>query len=226
MGRFINIDGIDIELIRKKGKRTISLKIDRKTGMPQLSIPFLCPLIVAKSFVQSHIIWLKKSIETTPVKRQFQDGLKLSILGKDVVITHTSKRCAVHIEDDKLMVSGEIEHLHRRIKDYIKKQAYDYICIKATEVAKSAEKNIRKITIRDTSSRWGSCSSTQGLSFCWRLALAPTFVLDYVIIHEVAHLSYMDHSALFWAHVKKLGGQTQKAKKWLAENSAYLHSFI
>ena len=226
MGRFINIDGIDVEVVRKKGKRTMSLKINRKTGLPQLSIPFLCPLFVAKSFVQSHAIWLKKSVETTPSKQYFYAGMKLSVLGQEVIVVHTNERCATHIEDGKLIVSGVPEHLHRRVKDYIKKQAYDYICIKAFETAKSAGRNISKITIRDTSSRWGSCSSSRGLSFCWRLALAPTFVLDYVIIHEVAHLSYMDHSALFWGHVKSLGGQTQKAKKWLNENANYLHSFV
>ena len=226
MGRFINIDGIDIEIIRKKGKRTLSLKIDTKSGLPQLSIPFLCPLFMAKSFVQSHFVWLKKSIEMTPAKQYFQDGMHISVLGENVVVTFTKERCPTHISDGKLIVSGVPEHLHRRVKDFIKKQTYDYICSKATEVAQNAGKDIHKITIRDTSSRWGSCSSSHGLSFCWRLGLAPVFVLDYVIIHEVAHLSYMDHSALFWGHVKNLGGQTQKAKKWLSENARYLHSFV
>ena len=226
MGRFINIDGIDIEVIRKKGKRTLSLRIDNKTGLPQLSIPFLCPLFMAKSFVQAHLVWLKTSIEMAPAKQCFQDGMSISVLGENVIITHTNDRCLTHISDGKLIVSGLKEHLHRRVKDFIKKQTYDYICAKAFEIAESANKNISKITIRDTSSRWGSCSSSHGLSFCWRLGLAPTFVLDYVIIHEVAHLSYMDHSALFWGHVKALGGQTQKAKKWLSENAHYLHSFV
>ena len=226
MGRFINVDGIDIEVIRKKGKRTLSLKINRKTGVAQLSIPFLCPSFVAKGFVQAHLIWLKKSIQMTPDKQTFQDGMQISVLGKVVTIEHTQKHCPVHIENDKMFVSGEKEHLHRRVKDYIKKQFYDYVCTKAHEIAMQDKQTINKITIRDTSSRWGSCSGLHALSFCWRLALAPTFVIDYVIIHEVAHLSHMDHSAFFWAHVKKLGGETQKAKKWLSENSAYLHSFI
>ena len=226
MGRFINIDGIDIEVVRKKGKRTMSLKINRKTGLPELSIPFLCPLFVAKNFVQSHAIWLKKSVETTSPKQYFEDKMKLDILGQNVTICHTDTHCATHIENGKLLVSGNMDHLHRRVKDFIKKQVYDYICKKAQEVAKITDKSISKITIRDTSSRWGSCSSARGLSFCWRLALAPTFVLDYVIIHEVAHLTHMDHSAAFWAHVKVLGGQTQKAKKWLNENADYLHSFV
>ena len=226
MGRFINIDGVDIEVIRKKGKRTLSLKISRKTGKPQLSIPFLCPLFMAKSFVLAHMVWLKKSIQATPSKQNFQNGMKILILGCPVTIEYTQKHCSVHIENDKLLVSGQEEHLHRRIKDFIKKQFYDYASVKAREIATFDGKTISKITIRDTSSRWGSCSATHGLSFCWRLALAPTFVLDYVIIHEVAHLSHMDHSVLFWKHVKELGGQTQKAKKWLTENGAYLHSFM
>lgn len=226
MGRYLIIDDIQIDVVRKKGKHSLSLKINRKTGRPEVSIPYLCPLFMAKSFVESHLIWLKKNMQMTPQKQTFCDQMHLSVLGKEVSVMHTQTRVPSHIEGDLLIVSGAPEHLHRRVKDFIKSQLDDYINIKAREVAQITGQSIQKITIKDTASRWGSCSSTHTLSFCWRLALAPQFVLDYVIIHEVAHLSHMDHSPAFWACVRQLGGQTVKAKKWLNENSAYLHSFL
>ena len=226
MGRFIIIEDIQIEVFRKKGKKTLSLKINPKTGNPEISIPYLCPLFIAKNFIEKHIIWLKKNIQICPGKQVFSNGMKISLLGKDLTILHLKKSCATHIEDDTLVVSGQEEHLHRRIKDFIKKQTYDYIRIKADNAAEQSGQKIGKITLRDTSSRWGSCSSNGNLSFCWRLALAPTFVIDYVIIHEVAHLKHMNHSEDFWFHLKELGGQTRQAKKWLKENAQYLHSFL
>ena len=226
MGRFIIIDDIQIEVIRKKGKKNLSLKINSKTGNPEVSIPYLCPIIFAKSFIQEHIVWLKKHIQTTPEKQRFINGMEICLLGQNLTIFHSDTSCLTHIENNRLIVSGNTEHLHRRIKDFIKKQAYDYIRTKADEISLKSGKKIGRITLRDTSSRWGSCSSNGNLSFCWRLALTPTFVIDYVIIHEVAHLTHMNHSNDFWQHLKELGGQTRAAKKWLKENAPYLHSFL
>lgn len=226
MGRFISIDNINIEIVRKKGKKTISLKIDSKSGQPVISAPYLCTDFFIKSFVKKHLIWLKKSIQITPPKRQFQNGESIYLLGQKLTITHQNSHCITHIDGDKLIVGSDINFLHRRIKEFIKKQTIDYIQKKATELSDKIEKKVSKISLRDTTSRWGSCSSNGSLSFCWRLGLAPLFVLDYVIIHETAHLVFMDHSAYFWKLVKELNGQTTKSKKWLKENGAYLHSFL
>jgi predicted metal-dependent hydrolase len=82
-----------------------------------------------------------------------------------------------------------------------------------------------RITVRDTASRWGSCSSARTLSFSWRLILAPDFVLDYVVAHEVAHLREMNHSPRFWAHVKALVGDERPHRAWLRAEGAKLHAF-
>src|SRR5204863_4110369 len=79
-----------------------------------------------------------------------------------------------------------------------------------------------RITVRDTASRWGSCSSARSLSFSWRLILAPDFVLDYVVAHEVAHLKEMNHSPRFWAHVKSLVGDMDAPQDWLKVNGREL----
>ena len=83
----------------------------------------------------------------------------------------------------------------------------------------------RRIVLRDTVSRWGSCSSTGGLNFSWRLILAPPFVLDYLAAHEVAHIVHMNHSPLFWKLTRRLHPGTDRAEVWLKVHGASLHRF-
>ncbi len=226
MARFIEVNEIQVEVIRKVGKKTLSLKIDRKTGRPQVSIPWLCPLFIAQKFITEHSVWLQKNIQNTPKKQSFNFGACFSLLDKKLTVQPTLQKRGVFIQDDILFVSGKPEFCHRRVKDFIKAEFYTYASFKAQEYARQTDKKIARITIRDTASRWGSCSGGGGLSFCWRLALAPKFVADYVIAHEVAHLSQMNHSIFFWQQVKKINADTYRAKRWLKENSAYLHSFL
>ena len=82
-----------------------------------------------------------------------------------------------------------------------------------------------RITVRDTLSRWGSCSSARALSFSWRLIMAPEFVLDYVVAHEVAHLCEMNHSPRFWAHVRSLAPNMEAAQAWLKVNGRDLQRY-
>ena len=79
-----------------------------------------------------------------------------------------------------------------------------------------------KITIKDTKSRWGNCSYQGNLNFCWRLILAPEEVLDYIVVHELCHRLEMNHSARFWAEVKRVLPEYEKGKEWLKENGLAL----
>ena len=226
MGRFIEIDGLQIEVVRNKRQKTLRLKIEAKTGKPQLSIPWICPIFMAKSFAQKHLIWIKKNVEQTPQKQSFIPGMKILFLGKELTLKHdpSSKR-GTYVDENFLIVGGKIPFFHRRVKDFIKNQLKSYIWDKAQTLSQISGGKVKSVTIRDTFSRWGSCSSTGRLSFSWRLALAPLSVLDYVIVHEVAHLTHMDHSIFFWQTVKKMYPETRQAQKWLKENGKFLHSF-
>jgi predicted metal-dependent hydrolase len=82
-----------------------------------------------------------------------------------------------------------------------------------------------RIAVRDQTSRWGSCSTTGALSFSWRLILAPSFVLDYVAAHEVAHLAEMNHGPKFWSLVKKIRPDFEAAKHWLQIRGPDLHRY-
>jgi len=72
-----------------------------------------------------------------------------------------------------------------------------------------------RLTLRDTASRWGSCSAARVISLSWRLIFAPDFVRDYVVAHEVAHLKEMNHGPRFWALVRSLDPDFEQAQEWL-----------
>ncbi len=86
-------------------------------------------------------------------------------------------------------------------------------------------RRVAGLTVRDTRSRWGSCSPDGRLSYCWRLILTPDRVLDYVVAHEVAHLVELNHSRRFWAVVRDLCDHIAESRAWLKANGARLHRY-
>ena len=95
----------------------------------------------------------------------------------------------------------------------------------ATYYAQALGVRVRRLSIRDQSSRWGSCTSAGSLSFSWRLILAPPYVLDYLAAHEVAHLVEMNHSPRFWRVVAKVCDHVERAKTWLDTHGNDLHRY-
>lgn len=197
-----------------------------KDGTVLLTLPKRTPQHIGLSFVRDNLEWIKKQQEKICVPKQFTDQMRLTVLGKPVTICHNpDAKSGVYLNQGVLSVSGERAHLHRRVRDFIKRTAYEYIQAKALKMAAELGEYPTKITLRDTSSRWGSCSSDKHLSFCWKLALAPDYVLDYIIAHEVSHLCEMNHSPSFWATVGRLNVRQADAQIWLRKNGAELQAW-
>jgi predicted metal-dependent hydrolase len=95
----------------------------------------------------------------------------------------------------------------------------------ATRDAARIGRKLNRVSVRDTRSRWGSCSSTARLSFSYRLIFAPKEVMEYVVAHEVAHLRHMNHSPAFWNAVEFLCPQYDAAKDWLKLHGKDLYRF-
>ena len=139
-----------------------------------------------------------------------------------------SRRARVALPDKllpKLCVSGHLEHAPRRLRDWLVKEAHTELSARVAHHAANLGLKASRVTVRDQTSRWGSCSSSRVLSFSWRLILAPAFVLDYVVAHEVAHLKEMNHGPRFWALVRKTDPRMEEARKWLRKNGAELHRY-
>jgi len=115
--------------------------------------------------------------------------------------------------------------LKRRLADWLKREARRDLTLASERYAQAMAVSFHRLAIRDQASRWGSCSSDGSLSYSWRLILAPSFVLDYVAAHEVAHLKHMNHGVRFWRLVLTHCPMAPQARLWLRRHGVTLHRF-
>ncbi|WP_245297155.1 MULTISPECIES: SprT family zinc-dependent metalloprotease [Rhodomicrobium] len=125
----------------------------------------------------------------------------------------------------RICVSGGDTHGPRRLADWLRAEAKADLTRRTYHHAANLGVRPKRISVRDQSTRWGSCSSTGTICYSWRLIFAPEFVLDYVAAHEVAHLREMNHGPRFWRLVRETMPEMQKARAWLKQNGAELHRF-
>ena len=124
-----------------------------------------------------------------------------------------------------LCVAGQAPHIDRRICDYLRREALRDLEAATRCAAEQLSVTVRRISVRDQSSRWGSCSTTGMLSYSWRLILAPSFVLNYLAVHEVTHLVELNHSPRFWRLVHRICADAHRAKVWLDVHGGDLHRY-
>lgn len=218
--------GMEIKIIKSPSAKRLTLRIDAKERIPVLSIPPRCSSTRAVDFVNQHREWIAESLTKIPIAKSFEDGETISILGKTYVICHSPQsRRGVYIEENILYVSGAKEFLHRRICDYIKKAAKKEFLMISQQLANKINCQVKSVSIKDTKSRWGSCSSLDNINYNWRIALAPDFVIYYLIAHEVSHLKHPDHSKNFWQCVKNLDPHCAEGRHWLKTKGKELYLY-
>ena len=170
--------------------------------------------------------WIRRHLAKLPPRVPFEAGAVVPILGVDHVIhAAPDARRGVWAEAGAIIVSGRPEHLSRRLTDWLKREARTRISACVDEKAAALDVAYQRIAIRDPKSRWGSCAPDGNLNFSWRLFLAPEFVFDYVVSHEVAHLREHNHGPRFWRLVDKLTNDTDRARAWLNAFGSGLHRY-
>lgn len=212
----------------KRAKR-ITLRIDPGGRGLSLTVPPHLDEGEISEFLDKYHGWILTKLAKFPKDSGLREGHTIPIRGIDHVIARTGEIRGVTeaiSEGDQhiLHVSGGEEHLSRRIADYLKKQARDDLEKFTNYHAEQLGKRYKSITLRDTRSRWGSCSSDGRLSYSWRIIMAPSYVLDYLTAHEVAHLVEMNHEPQFWQLCESLCPHMQEGKKWLKKNGSLLHA--
>lgn len=212
--------------------RKLSLRLVPGEDTVKVVSPTNCPLSEILDFVARQENWIADRLDQQPTKKIYQDGDNIPILGRDHKIiridplnSNSRTKGSAWLESEQLFIKSHPEHLPRRVKDFLKNEVRFEINLRAQEKAASINKKITAIRIKDTSSRWGSCSTQGNLNFSWRLIFAPEQVLDYVVAHEVAHLEHMNHSAAFWALVDELTNARNCSQKWLKSNGNKLLSY-
>jgi len=231
--RTVDLDGRAVPVaLRRNGQARrliIRLKPGRGNGEADgisVTLPPGAKETDAIRFVEEKKGWVLATLDSLTPKIPFDDGTVIPFLGNDYPIRRVSgKRGGVWIEDGEICVSGRPEHVPRRVRDWIKREAKRMIASKVKDKAGILGVRVGRITLRDTRSRWGSCASTGNLSFSWCLALAPEFVLDYVVAHEVAHLVEHNHGPGFWALVDSLTERAKEGRRWLRRSGETLHRY-
>ena len=210
--------------------RRYTLRIQSVTREIVLTMPLRGSLKQAREFAEKHSGWIAARLQRLPQAAPFAHGTLLPLRGAEHRIVHRhGARGTVWTESEGserlLCVAGKAPHVPRRVRDFLKREAKRDLEAASRRAAQALSVSIKRVTVRDQSSRWGSCSTAGVLSYSWRLILAPPFVLDYLAAHEVAHLIEMNHSRAFWQLVERICPHTAAAKAWLAAHGAELHRY-
>ncbi|WCR04896.1 M48 family metallopeptidase [Paracoccus saliphilus] len=212
--------GFRIALRRSARARRMTLRVPRTGGDPVLTLPPRISLSEGRAFAEAQAEWLRRATSRQIVAQKVDVGTLLPVEGRPLQVTPFPIRNA-RIEGAALLIP-ERRPAAPVIQAFLKHLALQRLRAACDAFATVLGREYRTIALRDTRSRWGSCSSDGRLMFSWRLAMAPPEVLDYVAAHEVAHLAHMDHSPRFWAQVETLMPGHKPYRDWLRQNGNQL----
>lgn len=226
----VEIDGekVRVTLLWNERARRYTLRLRGSVREPVVTIPARGRLSEARAFLDRNRGWLQARLAALPAATPLADGVLIPLRGVPVRILHRPGRGVVRLEEGdgetQLLVPGEIDHLPRRVTDFLKREARRDLEAATARHAASLGVTVKTIRLGDPTSRWGSCSSSGTIAYSWRMILAPPAVLDYLAAHEVAHMREMNHSARFWRHVAAICPGMDEAKAWLVRHGASLHA--
>jgi predicted metal-dependent hydrolase len=216
----LEIDGRSIALAVRRSHRArrLYLRVD-PAASPDLPVELILPRGVALAeglrFARDKSGWVARRLAALPEPVVFADGGRVEVCGEALIIRHVGGTSRTHRVGDELHVAGTREHVARRVRDWIRTEARRVLTARTHATAARIGKTVRGIRLGDPRSRWGSCSPDGRLAFSWRLILAPPFVLDYVVAHEVAHLVHLNHGRRFWQLATTLAGDIEAPRRWL-----------
>lgn len=228
----LRIGGKAVPVVARTNPRATRLivRVHPTTGEVAVVAPSRHALERALDFARDEADWIAGRLAAIPQPVLLEPGDVVPYRGREHVIRHNPEaRQGVFLDSGPrkafIMVSGEADHVSRRVKDWLRAEARREVCEAVRGYAKALGVQPCRITLRDPTTRWGSCSTNDVLSFSWRLILAPPYVLDYVAAHEVAHLIQMNHGPRFWTLVEQLVGDTERPRQWLRREGAHMHRY-
>ena len=240
LGFELDLDGksVPISVVRRTNARRYILRVRASARDIQLTMPPYGSLREARLFAEGQSDWIAMRLECLPKPLRFVTGTVIPYKGRLHVIEHRpDRRSGVWIEPGaanpraperdlpRLCVACQPAHMRRRVREWLRQEALRAFTLASRKHAKALGVEFNRVMIRDQKSRWGSCSISGTLAYSWRLILAPTYVLDYLAAHEVAHLKEMNHSDRFWKAVYRLCPATDRAEAWLKVHGRELHRY-
>lgn len=215
---------IEVTLRHSARAKRLSLRVSRLDGRVTLTMPHRAPAREGIAFLRTKEAWLRGHLQDMQPAITVNVGQRVPFQGRDLTVAAGTGR-RVRLSDEKIEVSSTAPAAPQ-IKAFMRHQARNALVQASDRFALQLGRSYTRLSVRDTRSRWGSCSSTGTLMYSWRLIMAPTDVLDYVAAHEVAHLVEMNHQPAFWSVVEQLCPDYRIHRKWLRENGDQLHRVI
>lgn len=215
-----------VQVKKSKRARRIALRLNSKKRVFNLIVPPGGSLKKALRFAEEHEDWMRAKLSALPPSIPFTDGAVIPLFGQGTLINVSGdialKRTQITWVNDEILVKTNKEDPGARIERYLKAQAKERLTELTLVKAGKIGKKVQGVSVRDTISRWGSCSHDGKISFSWRLLFAPPTAMDYVIAHEVAHLKHLDHSKAFWALCRDLSDDFLEGRYWMDNHGAEL----
>ncbi|CAM5530790.1 putative metal-dependent hydrolase [Aquamicrobium terrae] len=220
---------LPLRIVENERARRLTLRIDAGGQGLRITVPPGLRRGEVEKFLDRHQGWLEERLAKVPDRPQVRPGIKLPIRGVPHTIVHEpGKRGSAALGRDEtgpvLVVHGDRLHLPRRVADFLKREAKREIEALVATHTQAVGRRAKAIRFKDTTSRWGSCTSEGNLSFSWRIMMAPQPVINYLVAHEVAHLKEMNHGRDFWKLCKELCPDTERCKAWLKRNGNALQA--
>lgn len=209
--------------------RRMTLRIEPGGRALSVSVPPGLAQSEIDGFLQRQQGWLMTRLARFATAPGIEEGALIPLRGVKHRIRRSGKLRSltrvIEAEDEPILeIGGAPEHLRRRLRDFLRKEAKADLEAAVARHAAHVRNPVRSIALKDTRSRWGSCSADGALSFSWRIVMAPPDVLDYLAAHEVAHLDEMNHGPRFWALCERLCPHTERSKAWLKKHGSMLHA--
>lgn len=217
---------VEVHLRKSAQARRFSLRVSRLDGRVTLTLPLRAREADAMRFLNDQEGWLRKTLADMPSAEgiEIAPGVSLPVEGRMLTIGSGTGR-SLQFVGDQLLVPGDPSRAGRRVAAFLKVLARDRLARASSRYAAQVGRSYSRMTLRDTRSRWGSCSHDAALMYSWRLIMAPPAVLDYVAAHEVAHLVEMNHSSAFWDVVSRICPDWQRQRGWLRSEGQDLHLY-
>ncbi len=213
---------VRVHLRHSARARRMSLRVSRLDGRVTLTLPRGMPLRAAIAFAEERATWIRGHLAEIGAPEIVGWGSVLPVEGRPCTVI-AGPRSALRPEAGAIEVSARAASVPGTVAGLVKALARERLTAASDAHAARLGRPYGRITLRDTRSRWGSCTEAGALMYSWRLAMAPPDVLDYVAAHEVAHLAVMDHSARYWAVVRGLCPDYEAHRRWLREHGPELH---
>ena len=215
---------IEIVLRRTARARRLSLRVSQLDGRVTLSLPNWTSQREANAFAMEKEHWIRRNLASQSEAVIPRVGSYVLFYGRQIPLVSGTGRAA-RFEEDRILVPGDPEKSPGRVAAFLKLMARQNLAQASDHYAAALGISYAGLSIRDTRSRWGSCTSEGNLMYSWRLVMAPPKVLDYVAAHEVSHLVEMNHSAAYWKVVAGICPDYQQHRRWLRVNGQSLHAF-